>query len=202
MRLAAILLLVAALLAGAVWYLFLGARPVPTNVIVPATNSPAPAFAPIKARLAPSNSPVAVPSNSIAAARTLASAQASTSQPPVEPPKPKAPLPYILGSPESPSMEPATVLDNMRIVLRNYGSMFGGNPVGNNQEITAALNGDNPKQVRFINPDSGLRINGNGELVDWWGTPFFFHQLSASETEIHSAGPDRKMWTSDDLVQH
>lgn len=99
-------------------------------------------------------------------------------------------------------MEPATVVDNMRIVLRNYGSTFGGNPVGNNQEITAALNGDNPKQVRFINPDSGLRINGNGELVDWWGTPFFFHQLSASETEIHSAGPDRKMWTADDLVLH
>jgi hypothetical protein len=45
-----------------------------------------------------------------------------------------------------------------------------------------------------------LRINGKGELVDYWGTPFFFHQLSGTEMEIHSAGPDKVMWTADDLV--
>jgi hypothetical protein len=27
-----------------------------------------------------------------------------------------------------------------------------------------------------------------------------FKQLSGSETEIHSAGPDKIMWTADDLV--
>ena len=78
--------------------------------------------------------------------------------------------------------------------------MFGGNPVGTNPEITAALNGKNPKQVKFLQAEAGMRINGNGELVDPWGTPLFFHQLSGSETEIRSAGPDRKMWTSDDLL--
>lgn len=92
------------------------------------------------------------------------------------------------------------VLENMRRAVRNYGSRFGGNPVGNNAEITRALAGDNPKQVNFINPDDGMRINGAGELVDPWGTPFFFHQLSGTEMEIHSAGPDKKMWTDDDLV--
>ena len=97
-------------------------------------------------------------------------------------------------------MEPATVLSNMRIAIRQYGSRFGGNPVGTNEEITRALNGDNPKQVKFISEESGLRINGRGELVDYWGTPFFFHQLSGTEMEIHSAGPDRLMWTADDLV--
>jgi hypothetical protein len=45
-----------------------------------------------------------------------------------------------------------------------------------------------------------LRINARGELVDYWGTPFFFHQLSGTEMEIRSAGPDRVMWTVDDLV--
>jgi hypothetical protein len=54
--------------------------------------------------------------------------------------------------------------------------------------------------VKFIRPDSGLRINEKGELVDAWGTPFFFHQLSGSEMEIRSAGPDKVMWTDDDLV--
>ncbi len=97
-------------------------------------------------------------------------------------------------------MDPATVLGNMRIAIKQYGSRFGGNPVGTNEEITRALNGENPKQVKFISEDSGLRINGRGELVDYWGTPFFFHQLSGTEMEIHSAGPDKIMWTADDLV--
>ena len=43
-------------------------------------------------------------------------------------------------------------------------------------------------------------VNEKGELVDPWGTPYFFHQLSAMEMEIRSAGPDRIMWTEDDLV--
>jgi hypothetical protein len=97
-------------------------------------------------------------------------------------------------------MEPATVLSNMRIAIQQFGSRFGGNPVGTNPEITQALNGDNPKQVKFISEESGLRINARGELVDYWGTPFFFHQLSGTEMEIRSAGPDRVMWTADDLV--
>ena len=97
-------------------------------------------------------------------------------------------------------MEPAIVLSNMRIVIHQYGSMFGGNPVGTNPEISSALNGENPRQAKFINPESGLRINGKGELVDFWGTPFFFHQLSGTEMEIRSAGPDKVMWTADDLV--
>jgi hypothetical protein len=99
-----------------------------------------------------------------------------------------------------PVLPPATALENMRAVLRQYALRFGGNPVGSNPEITAALNGQNPRQVVFLNPDDGMQINARGELVDHWGTPYFFHQLSAAEMEIHSAGPDRKMWTSDDLV--
>ena len=97
-------------------------------------------------------------------------------------------------------MEPATVLGNMRIAISQYGSRYGGNPVGINSEITSALNGGNTNGAKFINEESGLRINGRGELVDYWGTPFFFHQLSGTEMEIRSAGPDRVMWTPDDLV--
>ena len=78
--------------------------------------------------------------------------------------------------------------------------MFGGNPVGTNPEITAQLNGGNLKQINFIQPDAGMRINEKGELVDVWNTPLFFHQISGTETEIHSAGPDKIMWTPDDLV--
>ena len=100
----------------------------------------------------------------------------------------------------SSSLPPGTALENMRAVFRQYNQRFGGNPVGSNPEITAALNGQNPRQVMFLNPDDGAHVNGRGELVDSWDTPYFFHQLSRTEMEIRSAGPDRRMWTSDDLV--
>jgi hypothetical protein len=98
------------------------------------------------------------------------------------------------------NLPPDAVMDQLRTTFRSYQSMFGGNPVGTNPEITAALNGGNSKQVQFIHEDYGMRINSRGELIDPWGTPYFFHQLSATEMEIHSAGPDRVLWTLDDLV--
>jgi hypothetical protein len=98
------------------------------------------------------------------------------------------------------NLPPPVVLDKARVAIHNYNSAFGENPVGTNPEITAALMGKNPKQINFITPDSGLRVNGNGEMVDAYGTPFFFHQLSGQEMEIRSAGEDRKMWTFDDQV--
>lgn len=74
-----------------------------------------------------------------------------------------------------------------------------GNPVGTNAEITAALTGDNRLRLSLIPPDHPA-INPSGELCDRWGTPFFFHALSAHQMEIRSAGPDRKLWTGDDVV--
>ena len=100
----------------------------------------------------------------------------------------------------APGLTPVTVLENMRTVFRQYTLRFGANPVGNNLEITQALGGGNPRQVNFLQPDDGQRLNARGELVDNWGTPYFFHQVSGSVMEIHSAGPDRRLWTADDLV--
>jgi hypothetical protein len=97
-------------------------------------------------------------------------------------------------------LSPATVLANVRHAVRQYGQMFGGDPVGTNPEITRQLLGDNPRHISFIDPSAGMRVNADGELVDAWGTPYFFHQLSGSDMEIHSAGPDKIMWTSDDIV--
>lgn len=105
-----------------------------------------------------------------------------------------APLPQELAG-----LTPMTVLENLRTSIRQYGALFGGNPVGTNPEITKALQGENPKHLNFLKAD-GNRVNGNGELVDVWGTPYFFHQLSGTEMEIRSAGPDKRMWTQDDLV--
>jgi len=104
-----------------------------------------------------------------------------------------APLEYT-------NLPPEIVLANVSHAVHDYGSRFGGNPVGVNSEIASQLHGANPKQVDFLQPEAGMRLNAAGELVDPWGTPFFFHQLSGTEMEIHSAGPDQIMWTEDDLV--
>lgn len=100
---------------------------------------------------------------------------------------------------ESSSLPAQTVLENMRTTIRQYASAFGENPVGTNPEITSVLQGANPKHINFLKQD-GNRVNANGEMVDVWGTPYFFHQISGHEMEIRSAGPDRVMYTGDDLV--
>lgn len=41
----------------------------------------------------------------------------------------------------------------------------------------------------------------NGQLVDRWGTPWQIHPLSADVIQLRSAGADRRLYTSDDLVQ-
>jgi len=100
---------------------------------------------------------------------------------------------------EPPALPPLTVLDKARVTIHNYHAAFGENPVGTNPEIAAALQGKNPRQINFL-AESGLRLNGKGEILDGYGTPFFFHQISGNEMEIRSAGPDKVMWTADDLV--
>jgi hypothetical protein len=182
-------------LGAAIWFLFLrGGAPSGQRASSvaggAAAQSEQPSAAPV---VSPTSSAANMESATGSSQAAAPSTFPTTALPPV--------TPFLLGSADKPPpMEPATVLDNMRIAIQQYGSRFGGNPVGTNPEITRALNGENPKQVHFITEESGLRINGRGELVDYWGTPFFFHQLSATDMEIHSAGPDRIMWTADDLV--
>ncbi|WP_395751937.1 hypothetical protein [Prosthecobacter sp.] len=93
----------------------------------------------------------------------------------------------------------AEELEQVGLMLRDYRTLMRENPVGTNAEIMAALMGGNPKHAR-LGPAGGEGLNEKGELMDRWGTPYFFHQMSATVMEIHSAGPDKKMWTSDDVV--
>ena len=81
--------------------------------------------------------------------------------------------------------------------IRNFQAVLGENPIGSNAEITGALLGNNLKQIKLEVP-VGSQVNGQGEMCDRWGTPYFFHQISKTEMEIRSAGPDRQMWTGDD----
>lgn len=69
---------------------------------------------------------------------------------------------------------------------------------GENAEIVDQLRGKNSKQLAVIPP--GIKaVDAEGRLLDRWGTPYFFHSVSRQALEIRSAGPDRKLWTEDDI---
>ena len=84
-------------------------------------------------------------------------------------------------------------------MIVDYNTLMGENPVGTNAEIMQAIMGGNPRHATLGPPESQT-LNSKGELVDPWGTPYFFHQLSGTHMEIHSAGPDKIMGTADDVV--
>jgi hypothetical protein len=90
-------------------------------------------------------------------------------------------------------------IEKIKLMLRDYRTLMGENPVGTNAEIMKSIVGANPKGAK-LGPPEDMSLNNYGELVDPWGTPYFFHQLSGTQMEIRSAGPDRKMWTHDDVL--
>ncbi len=93
----------------------------------------------------------------------------------------------------------AVRIDKIGLMFRDYRTLMGSNPVGTNAEIIQSVNGGNPKQAKLGPPD-GQQLNARGELIDAWGTAYFFHQKSASDMEIHSAGADKQFGTSDDII--
>ena len=102
-----------------------------------------------------------------------------------------------LGAPGiQPEQEPQIVLDLLKIFRRSYGAYPAGE---DNRQLMNAMRGANPEKLPFI-PQDHPRLNANGELVDAWGTPFFFHQNSRTSVEVRSAGADRLMYTDDDIV--
>ncbi len=86
-------------------------------------------------------------------------------------------------------------------VLENFALLVKGDdplPLGANEEIAAALRGRNRIQFRFV-PDTSPLFNARGQIVDRWGAPLYFHAISHDRVEIRSAGPDKIMWTADDV---
>ena len=191
----------------------------------PNYSTPVPARAPEVSPAKPAEPPAAALSTAAPAAPSVAAQTTARQEPPpataVEPavPKPRSeasraagrrdftnPLAesYPPGTPpprRAANAEPEVAADFDRIgrMLLNYRSLTGGNPVGTNAEIMQALMGGNPKGAQ-LGPPAGQQLNANGELIDRWGTPYFFHQLSKDLMEIHSAGPDRRMGNADDIV--
>jgi len=171
----------------------------------------------IAAASAPSNAPIATQeknSASSAAANVIASkapALAANPRPITDAPhfstmqeyraeKAARPLPAESLFPPPAGRTPENEVQRIQSTVRKYRAAFGANPVGSNPEITRALAGKNPTGAKFLDPAT-MTLNEKGEMLDDWGTPYFFHPVSGTIMEIRSAGPDRKLFTNDDIVK-
>lgn len=86
------------------------------------------------------------------------------------------------------------------MLLEEYRRAFGAMPMGEqNDEIVRRLQGENPRGIAVL-PKTHPNLSTEGELLDRWGTPYRFHPESAWLTTVRSAGPDRTMWTHDDIL--
>lgn len=125
------------------------------------------------------------------------SPSASNAQQQATPPEPPSHLADDLNAPGKDIHSDLRIVNDLFEQYR--ASTHGLDPIGSNREITAALAGNNRLGYQFL-PKNHPAINSRGELMDRWGTPFFFHQLGGDEMQIRSAGPDRKLYTDDDEV--
>ncbi|BCX47991.1 hypothetical protein HAHE_18990 [Haloferula helveola] len=71
-------------------------------------------------------------------------------------------------------------------------------PIGGNEDLAAALRGENAYKQAFL-PSVHPAFDDDGRLVDRWDTPLFVHPVAARAIELRSAGPDRTLFTDDDL---
>ena len=84
-------------------------------------------------------------------------------------------------------------------ILGYYRMMHKSNPVaGENFEVINTLAGKNRQSV-VVFPTNHPDLDEQGNLLDRWGTPYFFHAISATMLDIQSAGPDRERGSADDI---
>ena len=141
----------------------------------------------------PSDTQPNAPVSAMPASDSLQNLAVAMPAPPIPPDLPP-PKPRVLPSPEA-----LKDIEDIQFMLRDYRTRLGDNPTGTNAEIMKEVMGGNRVQAR-LGPPEGQKLNDEGELLDRWGAPYFFHQLSKNEMEIRSSGPDRAMWTADDVV--
>jgi len=89
------------------------------------------------------------------------------------------------------------LIQNFYLSAKDQSNRF---PMGTNREITRVLAGHNPMKRAWISAGHPA-IDEGGELNDRWNTPLHFHPLARGVFEIRSAGPDREIYTDDDIVR-
>jgi hypothetical protein len=62
-----------------------------------------------------------------------------------------------------------------------------------------SLCGMNPGKLAVF-PQDHPRLDPEAGLLDAWGRPFVFHQISSDHLEIRSIGQDGEIFSDDDIV--
>ena len=89
------------------------------------------------------------------------------------------------------------LMENSVLLLKSAANR----PLGGNEDWARFLIGRNAAHERFL-PATHVALDAQGRLVDRWKSPLFIHALGGGRFEIRSAGPDKTMWTDDDLQRN
>lgn len=93
---------------------------------------------------------------------------------------------------------PEQELQALEQVIDLYRRAHGENPEGDNADVVQALLGQNRHHTAFLPAD--VPFIQQGQLVDRWGTPYFLHPESGHLMTLRSAGPDKTLFTPDDVT--
>jgi hypothetical protein len=91
----------------------------------------------------------------------------------------------------------ARLMENSLLLLKSAANR----PLSANEDWADLFRGRNAAHEEFL-PAEHIALNEKEQLIDRWQTPLFFHALGGGRYEIRSAGPDREMWTDDDLQRN
>jgi len=95
---------------------------------------------------------------------------------------------------------PKSEIEVLHRLFRAYREEYRSFPTGeDNAQFISAMTGGNPRQIWYL-PRPHQRIDLQGRLLDSWGTPYIFHAISRDYLEIRSAGPDKEVYSDDDLI--
>ncbi len=86
------------------------------------------------------------------------------------------------------------LMANSLLLLKSAGNR----PLSANEDWADLFRGRNAAHEEFL-PVKHIALNAEGKLIDRWATPLFFHALGGGRYEIRCAGPDKILWTNDDL---
>jgi hypothetical protein len=73
-------------------------------------------------------------------------------------------------------------------------------PLGINEDLAKILAGENPFAQPLLKASHPAWSPDRSRLLDPFGTPYHLHALGEGRFELRSAGPDTRLFTSDDEV--
>lgn len=89
------------------------------------------------------------------------------------------------------------LMENSLLLLKSAANR----PLSANEDWADLFRGKNAAREEFL-PAQHIALNAQGQLIDRWQRPLFFHALGGGRFEIRSAGPDGVMWTEDDIQRN